>query len=100
MEVDPDVAVDIARSVGNDAVELHEQLTGLQRDWDNLSPRWSGAAAAAYSPLWADWLEGATTLVESLEELSGKVAAAAVRYAEQDQSAAVPIDSAALDMGI
>ncbi|MGE2731740.1 WXG100 family type VII secretion target [Mycolicibacterium vaccae] len=100
LEVDPDVAFGTSQSVSNDAVELHEQLAGLQRDWDNLSRGWSGVASSAYTPLWAEWLDGATTLVDTLDELSRKVAAAAARYAEQDSSAAVSIDSVAVDLGL
>jgi WXG100 family type VII secretion target len=100
LEVDPDVAFSTSQSVSNDAVELHEQLAGLQRDWDNLSRGWSGAASSAYSPLWVEWLNGATALVDSLEELSHKVAAAAARYVDQDGSAAESIDSTAVDLGL
>lgn len=45
LKVDPDVAFDISRSVSNEAVELHHQLVGLQRDWDNLARGWSGTAS-------------------------------------------------------
>jgi len=99
LKVDPDVAFNTSRSVSNDAVELHEQLDGLQRDWDNLSRGWSGAASSAYSPLWAEWFDGATTLVDTLEELSHKVAAAAARYVDQDGSAAVSLESTVVDLG-
>ncbi|MDW5614062.1 MULTISPECIES: WXG100 family type VII secretion target [Mycolicibacterium] len=98
LRVDPDLAFNTSRSVSNDAVELHEQLDSLQRDWDNLSGGWSGAASSAYSPLWAEWLDGATTLVDRLEELAHKVAAAAARYVDQDGSAAASIDSTAVDL--
>lgn len=100
LKVDPDVAFNTSRAVSNDAVELHEQLNGLQRDWDNLSRGWSGPASSAYSPLWAEWLDGATTLVDTLEELARKVAAAAARYVDQDGSAAAFIDSTAVDLGL
>lgn len=100
LKVDPDVAFSTSRSVSNDAVELHEQLDSLQRDWDNLSRGWSGAAASAYSPLWAEWLDGATTLVDTLEELSHKVAAAAAQYVDQDGSAAASVDATVADLGL
>ncbi|CAA0138264.1 Uncharacterised protein [Mycolicibacterium vanbaalenii] len=100
LEVDPDVAFNTSRSVSNDAVELHEQLNGLQRDWENLSRCWSGAASSAYSPLWEEWLDGATTLVDTLEELSHKAAAAAARYVDQDGSATASIESTVVDLGL
>ena len=37
-------------------------MAGLQRDWDNLSREWSGVASSAYSAIWCEWLEGATTV--------------------------------------
>lgn len=98
LKADPDFAFETSRSVSNVAVELHEQLTALQRDWENLSRSWSGPASSAYSPLWAEWLEGATTLVDSLDELSHKVAVAAAEYADQDGRSAVSIASAPIDM--
>ena len=66
LSVDADQAYNISRAVGNDAQELREELEGLQRDWDNLSREWSGAASYAYSAIWCEWLEGATTLVDAL----------------------------------
>ncbi|BBY73601.1 hypothetical protein MPRF_05000 [Mycolicibacterium parafortuitum] len=98
LKVDPDVAFSTSRSVINEAVELHEQLAGLQRDWDNLSRSWSGAASAAYTPLWEEWLEGANSLVGTLEDLSSKVAAAAAEYVDRDGGVAESIDSAAVNL--
>ena len=98
LEVDPDVAFSTSRSVTNEAVELHEQLAGLQRDWDNLSRGWSGAASAAYAPLWEEWLEAANSLVGTLEDLSGKVAAAAAEYVDRDGGIAESVDSAAVNV--
>ena len=37
LRADLDVAFDISRSVSNEAVELHDELVGLQRDWDNVA---------------------------------------------------------------
>lgn len=100
LEVDPDIAFHTSRSVGSDAVELHEQLAGLQREWENLSRGWSGPAASVYSPLWEEWLDGANTLVDTLEELSRKVAEAAAAYLDQDGSAAASVDSTAINFGL
>jgi peptide chain release factor 3 len=65
LRLDVDQAYNISRAVGNDAQELREELAGLQRDWDNLSREWSGVASSAYSAIWSEWLEGATTLVDA-----------------------------------
>lgn len=97
LKVDPDVAFDTSRSVSNGAVELHEQLVGLQRDWDNLARGWSGTAASTYSPLWEEWVEGATTLIETLEELAQKLAVTAAKYAEQDAQSASSISSVPIE---
>lgn len=97
LKVDPDVAFDISRSVSNEAVELHDQLVGLQRDWDNVARGWSGTASSAYAPLWEQWLEGATTLVDTLEELAHKLAVTAGEYADQDAQSASVISSVPIE---
>ncbi|OAN30213.1 WXG100 family type VII secretion target [Mycolicibacterium iranicum] len=97
LKVDPDVAFHISRSVSNEAVELHDQLVGLQRDWDNLARGWSGTASSAYAPLWEEWLEGATTLVDTLEELAHKVAVTASEYVDQDGQSASSVASVPIE---
>lgn len=97
LKVDPDVAFDISRSVSNEAVELHDQLVGLQRDWDNVARGWSGTASSAYAPLWEQWLEGASTLVDTLEELAHKLAVTAGEYADQDAQSAPVISSVPIE---
>lgn len=100
LKVDPELAFSTSRLLSNDAIELHEQLTRLERGWENLSRGWSGVASSAYSPIWAEWLDGATTLVDSLEDLSQKLALSASRYAEQDDSSAESIESVSMDLGL
>ena len=100
LEVDADHAYDTSRTVGNDAQELRDELRGIQRDWDNLSRGWSGAASSAYSTIWTEWLEGATAVVDSLVESSHKLGVAAVAYFEQDASSAVIVGTAQMDLGI
>ncbi|MFB1295701.1 WXG100 family type VII secretion target [Mycobacterium sp. pW049] len=97
LRADLDVAFDISRSVSNEAVELHDQLVGLKRDWDNLARGWSGTASSAYAPLWEQWLEGATMLVDTLEELAHKLAVTAGEYADQDAQSASVISSVAIE---
>jgi WXG100 family type VII secretion target len=91
LEVDADQAYNTSRAVGNDAQELREELAGLQRDWDNLSREWSGVASSAYSAIWCEWLEGATTLVDALAESSHNLGVAAVSYSEQDAGSAAAL---------
>jgi WXG100 family type VII secretion target len=100
LSVDTDHAYQTSRAVANDAQELRDELTGLQRDWDNLSRGWSGAAAAAYSAIWAEWVEGATTLVDSLVESSHELGLAAVAYSEQDAGSAATLRSVPMDLGL
>ena len=100
LRVDTEHAYNTSRAVGNDAQELRDELGGLQRDWDNLSRGWSGAASSAYSAIWGEWLEGATTLVDSLVESSHNLGAAAVAYSEQDASSAATLRSAPMDLGL
>ena len=98
--VDADQAYNISLAVGNDAQELREELEGLQRDWDNLSREWSGAASSAYSAIWREWLEGATTLVDALAVSSRNLGVAAVSYAEQDAGSAAAVRATLIDLGI
>jgi WXG100 family type VII secretion target len=97
--VDADQAYNTSRAVGNDAQELREELAGLQRDRENLSREWSGVASSAYSAIWGEWLEGATTLVHALAESSHDLGVAAVSYSEQDADSAAALRSTPIDMG-
>jgi WXG100 family type VII secretion target len=100
LRVDADQAYNTSRAVANDAQELREELAGLQRDWDNLSREWSGVASSAYSAIWSEWLEGATTLIDALAEASHNLCVAAVAYSERDASSAAAIRSTPIDLGI
>jgi WXG100 family type VII secretion target len=100
LRVDADQAYDTSHAVGNDAEELREELTALQREWENLSHGWTGGAASAYSSIWAEWLDGAHAIVESLAESSHRLGVAAVRYAEKDASSAAALDSTPIDLGL
>jgi WXG100 family type VII secretion target len=100
LRVEADQAFNTSRVVGNDAQELREELAGLRRDWDNLSREWSGVASSAYSAIWCEWLDGATTLVDVLVESSHNLGVAAVAYSEQDASSAAALRSTPIDLGI
>jgi WXG100 family type VII secretion target len=100
LRVDADQAYNTSRAVGNDAEELREEVAGLQRDWDNLSREWSGAASTAYTAIWGEWLEGATTLVDSLADSAHNLGVAAVSYSEQDAASAEALDETPIDLGL
>ena len=100
LEVDTDTAFTTSRSVSADAEELREGLVELSHGWANVSRGWSGAAASAYTPLFEEWEEGASQLVESLAETAHMLAEAAVRYREQDTSSAESVAATAREMGI
>lgn len=100
LQVDADEAFNTSHAVSNDAEELREELANLRQDWENLSREWRGAASSAFSSIWGEWLEGATTLVDSLAEASRNLGRAAALYAEQDASAATTVESTAIDMGL
>lgn len=93
LQVDVDQALTASRALGNDAIELGEELDRLQHDWHNVSREWSGTAAATYSAAWEEWLEAATLLVDALEERSQKLGMAAVSYAERDSESGAEIRS-------
>lgn len=100
LRVDVDQAFAASQALGNDAVELGEELDDLHREWDNLSRGWSGLASSAYSEAWAEWLEGAVTLVDALSERSRKVGQAAVRYSEQDGESGEVISAVQTDLQV
>lgn len=100
LEVDADAAFNTSHSVSNDAEELREELTRLAQEWANVSHGWSGTAASAYTPIWQEWHDGATTLVDALAESSRSLAKAAVVYQEQDTSSAHAVESVATEMGL
>ena len=99
LRVDVDRAYNTSRAVSNDAQELREELSALQRDWDNLSREWSGVASSAYAAIWHEWLTGATTLVDVLVETSHALGVAAIAYSEKDAAAAAVFRSTSIDMG-
>lgn len=94
LQVDVDQAFAASRALGNDAVELGEELDRLQHHWHNVSREWSGTAAATYCAVWEQWLEAATLLVDALEDRSQKLGMAAVSYAERDSESGAAIGSA------
>jgi len=100
LEVDTDAAFNTSHSMSTDAEELREGVSELSRDWANVSRGWSGAAASAYSPLFQEWQEGASKLVESLAESASLLAEAAVRYQEQDTASSESVAATARQMGL
>lgn len=100
LRVDAEAAYNASHAVSNDAEELREELASLQRQWDNLSRGWTGAASSAYSPMWTEWLEGASKLVDALAESSRSLGLAAVRYAEQDAESASTVQSTIIELGL
>jgi WXG100 family type VII secretion target len=61
---------------------------------------WSGSASTAYSSIWAEWHEGAATLVDALARSSRSLGVAAVHYAEQDGESAAAVNATTLDLGL
>lgn len=100
LEVDTDAAFNTSRAVSTDAEELREGLVELSHEWANVSRGWSGAAASAYTPLFQEWEEGASKLVESLAESAHLLAEAASRYQEQDSVSAESVATTARAMGL
>jgi WXG100 family type VII secretion target len=100
LEVDTDAALNTSRSVSTEAEELREGVAELSQEWANVSRGWSGTAASAYTPLFHEWQEGASKLVESLAESADRLAEAAVRYQEQDAVSAESVAATAREMGL
>jgi WXG100 family type VII secretion target len=100
LKVNAEQAFNTAHAVSNDAEELRDELSAIVREWDNIAGGWSGAAASAYAAIWAEWHEGAATVVESLAESSRRLAEGAIRYAEQDVDSAEKLSSVPMDIGL
>ncbi|KMO84141.1 WXG100 family type VII secretion target [Mycolicibacterium chubuense] len=100
LRVDVDQAFAASRALGNDAVELSEELEDLTREWENLTRGWSGVASSTFSDAWGEWLEVAVTLIDALAERSLNIGQAAVRYAEQDVQSGEVIGSIQTDLYI
>lgn len=101
LEVDADVAFNIAHALSNDAEELRAELSRLAREWGNVAHGWSGVAASGFMSLWEDWHEGAAELVDALAESSQRLARGAAQYAEQDAQSAETLDvPLAVEMGL
>lgn len=89
-----------SHAVSNNAEELREELSRLSREWDTVSHGWSGVAASVYTPIWEEWHEGATRLVETLAESSRSLAQAAILYEERDTDTAQTLGSLPDEMGL
>lgn len=98
MMVSPNEVFKAAHAIGNQANELRDGLEGLSRDWDSLSHGWSGAAASAFTPAWAEWHEGVTTLIAMLTNWADRMARAAVAYEQQDGEVAGMVGSAGAEI--
>lgn len=100
LHVDTDEAFKTAQAIGNQAVELHDELEKLTKKWDDMSHTWEGVAASAYEPPWDKWHENATKIVQALQESSQKLAQAAAAYEEQDADGAQTVHHATIDLGL
>lgn len=92
--VKPGEAFNTAHAVAVHAQEMHESLSQLARDWDNLSHSWTGVAASEFSDAWGEWHDSASKLIDILAESAERLAKAAVAYEQQDGAAARAVQSA------
>jgi WXG100 family type VII secretion target len=99
LHVDTDEAFKTAQAIGNQAVELHDELENLTKKWDDMSHTWEGVAATAYQPVWDQWHENATKVVRALMESSEKLAQAAAAYEEQDAAGGQTVNTT-MDIGL
>ncbi|WP_071287866.1 WXG100 family type VII secretion target [Mycolicibacterium llatzerense] len=94
LTVDAEVALQAAQGVGSDAAELREELSRLEREWQDIAHGWKGSAASAYTALWEQWHDGATKVVQTALESSEKLNRAAVLYTQQDEESAHLVQAA------
>ena len=99
LRVDTGEAFKTAQAIGNHAVELHDELDQLTKDWDNMSRGWEGVAASAYQPVWEQWQKDATKVVQALLDSSQKLAQAAAAYEEQDADGGQALNTT-MDLGL
>ena len=94
LTVDAEVALQAAQGVSGDATELREELSRLEREWQDIAHGWKGSAAGAYAALWEQWHDGAIKVVQSVAESAEKLNQAATLYTQQDEESAHVLQSA------
>jgi len=97
MEFDVDLAR-VARA-RDEVLSLHEELARdaatLGRSVDELlSAGWSGLAADSYARGWADWLEGAGTVLAGLEEMGSLLGVNRATYQENEDTTSARLRAA------
>lgn len=98
LKVDAAQALSTAHVASNEAEQLRHELAGIFREWDDVSAGWSGAAASAFASRWDEWHQGATQLVETLDESSRLLAEAAVAYDAQETDSVRSLRSIAAEV--
>lgn len=81
-------------------VSIHEELS---RDYTTLSTSvegllasgWRGPARDAYAKGWADWLEGAGSVLAGLEEMGSLLGVTRSTYVQNDDVTAAQMQAAA-----
>ena len=94
--------VDTARmaTARADVVDIHEELTKdfatLSASVDSLlTSGWRGPARDAYARGWADWLDGAGSVLAGLEEMGSLLGVNRAVYVENDDVTAAQMHAAA-----
>lgn len=77
------------------AQELRDGLASVDDETTQLlGADWKGGAASAYAPAWQQWYEGATKVVDGLQQMSELLDAAGTAYTTTDESAAQSVATA------
>lgn len=100
LKVDAALTLDTSHGVNGAADELRAELGRIARGWDDISSKWSGAAASAFASQWEDWHDGATRLVEILAESTRRLGHAAATYQDRENRSATMLQTMPVEIGL
>ncbi|MDL9944565.1 WXG100 family type VII secretion target [Gordonia sp. ABSL11-1] len=79
-----DVQLDAAMSAKRHSGGMGDELDRISRDVEDLLRVWRGGSAKAYGDSWGELKEAVQVIIDDLDDIGDKVAAAAQRYDETD----------------
>ncbi|WP_197508404.1 WXG100 family type VII secretion target [Mycobacterium sp. E802] len=85
--------VSSARLLAEQAAQLAAELDSIEKERDDLTSTWTGAAASTFAPVWREWHDGAQRVARALDESCDLLRQAATTYVDQDNEGAQAIAS-------
>jgi WXG100 family type VII secretion target len=84
--VEPATLHDCDASLTAASASVHAALARLRADAHEALAGWHGPAAAEFRTAWGEWLAGAQTMLDVLEQLAGGLGASAAGYTATDDA--------------